>query len=65
MKLKALSFREDFTFRCACRGVGTFRVESYEEELRIVREVFEEVCEAHGVKPTPVYLSQALEGGAE
>lgn len=46
--LKVLSFDEDLVFRAACRGVGTFRLGSYEEEIRVLKEVYAEVCEAHG-----------------
>lgn len=46
--LKVLSFEEDLVFRAACRGVGTFRLGSSEEELRVLKEVYEEVCNAHG-----------------
>ncbi len=41
--LKPLTPYEEFVFRAACNGVGTFRVRSYKEELEALRRALDDM----------------------
>jgi hypothetical protein len=42
---KVLTPFEELVFRCACKGVGTFRLRSTDEEIEKTKEAFYEMSQ--------------------